>query len=83
VGTRSFRERRAASSDRVALPIHRWVEDHALDLLEGPEPCSWRPETTNWVKELLTWAEQQAQAEQDRNRVVELLSLRNDTASAA
>lgn len=66
--------------DPLDLPIHRWADDHSLDILEGPEPCNWRPETTNWVKEILSWAEQ---CEQERNgdseetSPIELLSFRN------
>jgi len=66
--------------DPPELPIHRWVEDHSLDILDGPEPCNWRPETTNWVKEMLSWAEQQAQersGDSEENVPIELLSFRN------
>jgi hypothetical protein len=57
--------RRSGRRDELPaeLPIHRWVDDHALDLLEGPEPCDWRPESTTWVKEILVWVEQQHRAD--------------------
>jgi hypothetical protein len=66
--------------DPPDLPIHRWADDHSLDILEGPEPCNWRPETTSWVKDILSWAEQQAQEpsdDSDENLPIELLSFRN------
>jgi len=70
----------STDDDPAELPVHRWVEDHALDLFEGPEPSDWRPEGTNWVKELLQWAEQDAQErdrESEENWPHELVGFRN------
>lgn len=64
VGSSVFRLRIRGRDDAPAdLPVHRWLDDHALDLLEGPETTFWGPEPTNWVRGILRWAEQDAQSE--------------------
>jgi hypothetical protein len=68
------RRRPDREGDAADLPIHRWVDDHALDLLEGPETF-WGPAPTNWARELLVWAEEQAQ-ERSENAPIELCHAR-------
>lgn len=72
--------RRGRGEDSADLPIHRWVDDHALDLLEGPETSNWRPETTNWVREILWSVEQHAQernGDSEQTLPIELRSYRD------
>lgn len=70
--------RRERCDDPADLPVYRWADAHDLD---PPETSAWRPrEETSWVKDILRWAEQDAQeqnGDSEENLAIELRNSRN------